>query len=749
MRSIGTEDTARIVETWRRDSHVLRPTRPAPGTLSARPMVGEAGEPDALWLWNGTPTAEVIDRQLAAARALGYGTLAVWPWAGLELPLPDEAYLGALATACDAARAHGVGLWLAGDVHWPSGTAGGRLLVERPELAQRALACWSRWAASGQPLTLTWRGEGEQLVTALALDDAGQRRQLEAQIESGGRSHHERHTARYGGYRATWETRVWDVELRLPPGDWFVTVATVVRTQPLLPAAVGCAWSPVATGAPDPLNPRAVQAYAARALEPLARAAGRHAGETVLGIVVVPPEPLYPYAPPAAGSWRVDVLPWPPDAAELFERLFERQLATHLPYALAPLHERPPAESAPLDRWHAVTNEQAAQTFTGTLERWCAARGLALLPFGPATLERLPQAPLTLRAERKRAVDPRRVVTLAAGAGSAPGTGPLSSGHSPALARTTAAPGEARALPARPTSRTARPTSRTLERPESHDPAADGWQPLAVLGPDWEWLPASANWLPLGEWSEWKQGTRAGARGTRFEARCGFEADHVPERVWLVYEAGIVESVALNGAPVPLAGSARPEPGLVELADDCHRVVPLRSDALRFGANTVRAVARLGAADQVLLDGAATAGPLALVGHFALRPGTAASRRGPARWRLVRQATFATLGSWADAGFPRYAGTATCAQTVRIAALPPGTETRLVARAAPGHVGLTVDGRPAHEVCSEPWVFDLGGVVREGLNRIEVTYATSVGPRLAAGMSGALHAVTLEYKVRG
>jgi hypothetical protein len=273
-----------------------------------------------------------------------------------------------------------------------------------------------------------------------------------------------------------------------------------------------------------------------------------------------------------------------------------------------------------------------------------------------------------------------------------------------------------------------------------------------VIGPDWEWQSASCNWLPLGEWAEWKQGTRERDGSVRFDMRCAFEADYVPEGLGLVYEAGVVESVTLNGAPVLLAGSNQPTGRAVELADDCHRVAPLRVDALRYGANALRATARLGAGDRVLLDEGATVGPLALVGRFALQRVPTGGRGKTQRWRLVRPATFVALGAWAEAGFPRYAGTATYAQTVRIPALPTAAEVRLVVRAAGKHVGgqvsLALDGRPVVAVSVDPWVFGLKGVVREGLNRIELTCESGVGARLSSLGAAGLEAVSLEYRVR-
>ena len=115
--------------------------------------------PDAVWLWNGEVEAAGIERQIAGARSAGLRSLVVWPWAGLTAPFLGEAYLEGVRRAAEVASLSGVALWLADDVHSPSGTAGGQLLEEAPEVAQRALVCSSRWTSSDSPQTLFWRGE--------------------------------------------------------------------------------------------------------------------------------------------------------------------------------------------------------------------------------------------------------------------------------------------------------------------------------------------------------------------------------------------------------------------------------------------------------------------------------------------------------------------------------------------------------------------------------------------------------------
>ena len=663
-----------------------------------------AGAPDAVWLWNGDLTPAQIGQQLAAARGGGYRSLAVWPWAGLTTPFGNEPYLEAVRSAAEAASHAGVTLWLADDVHWPSGTAGGQLLVAHPEYAQRALVCSTCWTSSNTPQSLRWRGEGERLVLALALDDAGSRRDLALQLEERGRPVRERRSSTHDGYRARWECEVWEAELRLPAGEWFVTIATVVRLHALLRSAVGCGWSPAVTGALDVLDEAAVAAYVDRTLAPLVGAAGHHAGHAVAGIVSVAPPAVQAHAVAQAEGWRTDVLPWVHDFPELFERLFERQLATHLPYALAPLHEGQP--SAPVERLWAYAEARRDELFVTGVGQWCEARGLGRLVLGEGALARLPVIPLSVRGERKRAIVPALAVGV----------------------RTVEDDSQAEVVAAG--------AAASLAAMRSPGAQAHGWETLHVFAPEWEWQPASWNVLPLGDWEEWEHAGRSRDGTVRFDATLAFEADHVPDDLALLLEEGIVEGVVLNGSAIPLGGGRAPGPEEIEWADVCHRLVRLHPSIVRSGPNTVVASAELGAHDRVLFEGGAVGGPLFLAGSFALKASGGAAKAGAARWRMVRPTGDVRLGEWGGVGYPRFSGTARYAQAVRLPALPERATVHLHVEAQGGPVALRIDGRLVERVGATPYVFDLTGKLPGGLARFELECASGLGPRLGRGVAG-------------
>lgn len=669
--------------------------------------------PEAVWLWNGELAAEVIEGQMGAARSAGFRTLVVWPWAGLTVPFLSEGYLGAMRLAAECAGRLGVTLWLADDVHWPSGTAGGLLLEEAPEAAQRALVCSTRWASSGAPQTLRWRGEGEQLVLALALDDAGGRRDLTQQLEENGRPARGRHTSTLEGYRARWETEVWEAELKLPPGEWFVTIATVARMHPLQRSAVGCAWSPVTTGTLDVLSETSVNAYISRVVGPLAEGAGRqHLGKSVAGIVSVAPPWLLSHSVTRAEGWRTDVLPWMADLSEVFEKLFERQMAIHFPYALAPLHDG--AVSQPVERLLAYAEERRETLFVQRVAEECEAIGLERLVVEPAAMERLPVLPMSLRGERKKGFAPERGL-LTAGAGAKGATVPHGAVGSLTALRS----------------------------------GAEGVaETLTAFAEDWEWEPASLNVLPLGDWQEWQHVGRARDGTVRYDVDVSFEADYVPDDLVVVYEEGIVESLSLNGKIMALNGGRSPRHDEVEGADGALRVLDVPRGLVRRGRNVASAAAVLQASDRVLFNGTACAGPVFLAGAFALEPWTTGvvGLARAARWRMVRPMATLGAGDWRELGYPRFSGSAVYRQTITLPRVPDGTVARLAVDGHGGAVGLRVDGHEVDRAATSPFVFEVELRANGGLTRVEVECTSRLTARLGGEGGAGLAAARLELR---
>jgi len=551
------------------------------------------------------------------------------------------------------------------------------------------------------------------------------------QLEEAGPPRRQWRASSWDGYRVRWEADVWDAQLRLPPGEWFLTIATAVRTQPLMPSAVGCAWCPQMPGTLDTANPAAVEAYRQRVLAPLVEAVGAHAGHTVAGIISVAPSSSECHDLTAADGWRQDVLPYVPDLSSVFEQLFQRQLGTHLPYALAPLHEQQP--SPPLEQLNAYAEEQRRVLFDEGVTNWCIERSLQRLMLTPTGLAELPVLPLTLRGERKRAVEPARVLGVERRAVSSTAL------HQDAP-RGVAAAAVASLVALR------------SPGPVSHE---RGWRALSVFTDEWEWQAHSANYLPLGEWEEWSHVSRARDGTVQFDLHLTFEADYVPSELALLWEDGILQSAVLNGTQLPLDGAREPQPTDLEFAGPEHRHIRLLPGLVQPGANMVEATAALRPVDRIRLSGSATAGPLALLGAFSVTPATVISGglgepggappHGRSRhWRLGRPQTTSRGGAWTAAGFPRFSGMATYSQTIHLPRLPAHASARLTVEAFGGPAAVRIDGQEVERAPRTPFVFDLREAIREGLNRIEITCGSGLAPRLMAGVPAGLECVRLE-----
>lgn len=677
--------------------------------------------PDVRWLWNGAMEPGVIRRQLVALRDHGLHRVAIWPWAGLELPYLSEEYLSRLVLACELAEELNVTLWLADDLNWPSGTMGGRLLEARPELGQRALVCTSRWVPHSAPHTVRWRGEGEQLVLALALDPGGGRRDLARSLELGGRPVREGRVARFGGHEVAWEADVWDAELRIPSGDWFLSVATVVRCRPLLASSLGTRWSAALTGALDALNPAAVRAFGEATLERYGAALRHWFGGTVRGLVTAPPGALLPHpiAPPE--GWRVDVVPWFPVLPDVVQRRGGRSLQDVLPYALASLHQAPAAvggaaQGAP-DAVFAPLQSAAAERYAAAylpvLSELCRGVGLQLAPVEPAAL---PAVPYTLLGDRKRALRPAEVLAVQVPPGATPPDEPHRSAAPP--------PGPGR-----------------VWRLESFPSQRPGWRVLDVLAATWDWRPRSLNLHALEPLAE------TAAPGDRLILGGGFEAEYAPADLALVFEHSVVEAVSINGVEVDLSAAKPVMTEEVEFADGAARLVALAGAGVDVrsagrGANLVAARVHRPAAERIAFFDEAQLGPLFLAGNFAL----ASAGGGGMPYRLARPPAALPAGDWGAAGYPRFCGTAVYRQSVFLPDLPSGGSVQLVVDAHGGRVALAVNSCPAGGPVAAPCVFELTGALRPGANQLALSVTNTLASRLAGGVPSGLAAARLEYR---
>ena len=102
------------------------------------------------WCWNAMPTREQTDKDLEEFQRLGIKALYILPEpqsfrpAGIPTTFSVEylgrEYMNAYTYAINRAIEKGFGVWLYDECGWPSGGAGGKVLLSHPEYAKRFLA---------------------------------------------------------------------------------------------------------------------------------------------------------------------------------------------------------------------------------------------------------------------------------------------------------------------------------------------------------------------------------------------------------------------------------------------------------------------------------------------------------------------------------------------------------------------------------------------------------------------------------
>jgi len=92
------------------------------------------------WGWQGLVTKEVIDRDLDKMKSLGVRAVWIEPNRGGVAPYLAPGYFDTIKTAVQEAKERDMRIWVDDDGGYPSGFAGGKFTLERPDLRMKALA---------------------------------------------------------------------------------------------------------------------------------------------------------------------------------------------------------------------------------------------------------------------------------------------------------------------------------------------------------------------------------------------------------------------------------------------------------------------------------------------------------------------------------------------------------------------------------------------------------------------------------
>ena len=102
------------------------------------------------WFWNGDLEDGEITRQIAEMAEQGVGGFFVCARQGMHVPYLSDAWFAKVRVASEAALEHGLEVWLYDEYPYPSGIAGGEVILEHPDAKQRMLVHRTLSAAGGE-----------------------------------------------------------------------------------------------------------------------------------------------------------------------------------------------------------------------------------------------------------------------------------------------------------------------------------------------------------------------------------------------------------------------------------------------------------------------------------------------------------------------------------------------------------------------------------------------------------------------
>lgn len=125
---------------------------------------GNSDGPVGFWFINGQPSPNIVGRQLDEFVAQGFSGVVLHPRDGLPVPYPSKRWFELLGYLIDECVSRGLEPWFYDENPFPTGTAGGALLNQYPELVGHSLAFTGHDAeVSGGSLRLSLHGQGRLL----------------------------------------------------------------------------------------------------------------------------------------------------------------------------------------------------------------------------------------------------------------------------------------------------------------------------------------------------------------------------------------------------------------------------------------------------------------------------------------------------------------------------------------------------------------------------------------------------------
>ena len=109
------------------------------------------------WFWNGDMADDEIVRQIREMKAKGTSGFFLHPRQGLTIPYLSEEWFAKVGVAIEAAKKEGLNVWLYDEYPYPSGIAGGEVILRHPEYEATTLQCLQQETDGGEVhMDLPW-----------------------------------------------------------------------------------------------------------------------------------------------------------------------------------------------------------------------------------------------------------------------------------------------------------------------------------------------------------------------------------------------------------------------------------------------------------------------------------------------------------------------------------------------------------------------------------------------------------------
>ncbi|NOU96903.1 hypothetical protein GC093_27310 [Paenibacillus sp. LMG 31456] len=233
------------------------------------------------WFWNGEMEDEQMKRQIEEMAHKGVGGFFICPRQGLKIPYLSEAWFEKVRTAVEIAKQHELEVWLYDEYPYPSGIAGGEVVLEHPEAKHYSLVHRTERVSGGTKLTLElpWA----RILSAKAVPVSASGVKLWDQAidvrhtignyqadpifqKSGLTAYNQK---RFFTYRTIYKM-IWDV----PPGDWEIIIFLEEEIEDFKYYGTFV----------DPCNREAMETFIRMTHDKYAYYVGEYFGETIKGM---------------------------------------------------------------------------------------------------------------------------------------------------------------------------------------------------------------------------------------------------------------------------------------------------------------------------------------------------------------------------------------------------------------------------------------------------------------------------------